>query len=84
MTQAHLSFNRDLDFDGTIMRQFWGDAEWDRVEADEIRRWVFQPSGMASPVRIRLRTEDVEVEAWFDALTGEVVRERTDFLSPNP
>jgi prepilin-type N-terminal cleavage/methylation domain-containing protein len=63
---------------------FWGDAEWDRVEADEIRRWVFQPSGMASPVRIRLRTEDVEVEAWFDALTGEVVRERTDFLSPNP
>lgn len=63
---------------------FWGDAEWDRLESDEIRRWVFQPSGLASPGRVLLRTEAVEVEATFDALTGEVIRERIDFLSPQP
>jgi prepilin-type N-terminal cleavage/methylation domain-containing protein len=63
---------------------FWGDAEWDRLEADDIRRWVFQPSGIASPVRLRLRTAAVEIEVSFDALTGEVIRERIDFLSPQP
>lgn len=63
---------------------FWGDAEWDRLEADDLRRWVFQPSGLASPVRVLVRTEAVEVEASFDALTGEVVRERIEFLSVQP
>ena len=63
---------------------FWGDAEWDRLEADDLRRWVFQPSGVASPVRLLLRTEAVEIEVAFDALTGEVVRERIDFLSAQP
>lgn len=63
---------------------FWGDAEWDRLEGDEIRRWVFQPSGVSSHGRVLMRTEAVEVEATFDALTGEVIRERIDFLSPQP
>ena len=27
----------------------WGDGEWDVIEGDEARRWVFQPTGMASP-----------------------------------
>jgi len=61
---------------------FWGDADWDRLEGDEIRRWVFQPTGVASAVRVLLRTEAVEVEATFDAMTGEIVRERIDFISP--
>ena len=63
---------------------FWGDGEWDRLEADDLRRWVFQPSGVASPLRLRLRTEAVEIEVAFDALTGEVVRERIDFLTAQP
>ena len=63
---------------------FWGDAEWDRLEADDLRRWVFQPSGVASPARVLLRTEAVEIEVSFDALTGEVIRERIDFLSTQP
>ncbi len=63
---------------------FWGDGEWDRLEGDEIRRWVFQPTGMANPVRVILRTEFVEIEATFDALTGEIVRERIDFTTAQP
>ena len=55
----------------------WGDGEWDVIEGDKMRRWVFQPTGMASPARVRLRTKSVELEAGFDLLTGELTRERT-------
>lgn len=63
---------------------FWGDGEWDLLEGDDLRRWVFQPSGLASPGRVRVRTAAVEVEAGFDALTGELVRERIEFLDSQP
>jgi hypothetical protein len=54
----------------------WGDGEWDVIEGEEMRRWVFQPSGMASPARVRLRSGELELEAGFDLLTGELTRER--------
>jgi prepilin-type N-terminal cleavage/methylation domain-containing protein len=54
----------------------WGDGEWDVIEGGKMRRWVFQPTGMANPARIRLRTAAVELEAGFDVLTGELVGER--------
>jgi len=54
----------------------WGDGEWDVIEGGKMRRWVFQPTGMANPARIRLRNETVELEAGFDVLTGELVGER--------
>jgi prepilin-type N-terminal cleavage/methylation domain-containing protein len=56
---------------------FWGDGEWDSIEGDEIRRWVFQPTGMASPAQIRLVLGSAEFEAGFDPLTGELRSERT-------
>jgi len=54
----------------------WGDGEWDLIEGEEMRRWVFQPTGMASPARVRLRNDSLELEARFDALTGEPIGER--------
>ena len=53
-------------------------------EGEDLRRWVFQPSGLASPLSVRMRTRAVEIEATFDALTGEIVRERIDFLDQKP
>lgn len=55
----------------------WGDGEWDLIEGDKMRRWTFQPTGMANPARVRLRTRGAEMEAGFDLLTGELVGERT-------
>ena len=55
----------------------WGDGEWDLIEGEKMRRWVFQPTGMANPARVRLRTGTLELEAGFDVLTGELVGERT-------
>ena len=55
----------------------WGDGEWDVIEGEKMRRWVFQPTGMANPARVRLRTEAAELETGFDLLTGELIGERT-------
>lgn len=54
----------------------WGDGEWDVIEGEKMRRWVFQPTGMANPARVRLRSEAGELEAGFDVLTGELKGER--------
>lgn len=62
----------------------WGDGEWDLIEGEKMRRWVFRPTGMASPARVRLRTESAELEAGFDLLTGELTRERTRLASAQP
>ena len=35
----------------------WGDGEWDVIEGEKMRRWVFRPTGMANPARVRLRTK---------------------------
>lgn len=62
----------------------WGDGEWDVIEGEKMRRWVFQPTGMANPARVRLRTEAAELEASFDLLTGELVGERTRIAAVKP
>ena len=62
----------------------WGDGEWDVIEGDKMRRWVFQPTGMVNPARIRLRTEAATLEGGFDILTGELVYERTRLASAQP
>ena len=55
----------------------WGDGEWDVIDGDKMRRWVFQPTGMANPARVRLHTEAAALEAGYDLLTGELLYERT-------
>ena len=62
----------------------WGDGEWDVIEGDQMRRWTFQPTGMANPAHVRLRTGGTEIEGGFDLLTGELVRERTRVPATSP
>lgn len=62
----------------------WGDGEWEEIEGDKIRRWVFQPSGVTSPARIRLRSEQTEMEASFDPITGEISSEKSRLLTMWP
>ncbi len=62
----------------------WGDGEWDVIEGDKMRRWVFQPTGMANPARVRLHTRTADLEAGFDLLTGEMVGERTRPIAEQP
>lgn len=53
----------------------WGDPEWDSMEGDKLRTWVFQPTGMISPARVRLQDAGQELEAAFDPMTGELTAE---------
>jgi prepilin-type N-terminal cleavage/methylation domain-containing protein len=62
----------------------WGDGEWDLIEGDKLRRWVFQPTGMASPAQVRLRTSDAQLEGRFDLLTGELIGERMRIVRHEP
>jgi prepilin-type N-terminal cleavage/methylation domain-containing protein len=62
----------------------WGDGEWDLIEGEKLRRWVFQPTGMANPAQVRLRTEGAELEGRFDLLTGELIGERTRIVRHEP
>ena len=62
----------------------WGDGEWDLVEGEKIRRWVFQPTGMANPLSVRLRTGDLELEGRFDILTGELIGQRATPVAKAP
>jgi prepilin-type N-terminal cleavage/methylation domain-containing protein len=62
----------------------WGDGEWDDIDGEKIRRWVFQPSGMVNPVSVRLRTGDAELEGKFDILTGELTGQRATLVAKAP
>lgn len=62
----------------------WGDGEWDVLEGDKMRRWIFQPSGMANPARVRLSIGHLQFEAGFDALTGALNSERIRPISTKP
>lgn len=53
----------------------WGDPEWDSMDGDKLRTWVFQPTGMISPARVRLQEAGQELEAAFDPMTGELTAE---------
>lgn len=70
--------------DMTCAVLMWGDGEWDVLEGDKMRRWIFQPSGMASPAQVRLSTAHLQLEAGFDALTGDLNRERIRPISTQP
>jgi type II secretory pathway pseudopilin PulG len=57
--------------------QFWGETEWIDMQSGLFRRWVFQPSGMCEPLRIRVEAEGAFFEVEFHPLTGDVKREQS-------
>lgn len=61
----------------------WGDGGWDLIEGEKMRRWVFQPSGIANPARVRLRSGGLQLEAGFDVLTGEMTSESARAATAN-
>lgn len=57
---------------------FWGETDWiDMTSSGEFRRWVFQPSGMCQPLKIRVEAENSFFEVDFHPLTGDVKSEKS-------
>ena len=43
----------------------------------EFRRWIFQPSGMCEPLKVRMEADAAFFEIEFHPLTADIVRERS-------
>jgi prepilin-type N-terminal cleavage/methylation domain-containing protein len=56
---------------------YWGETEWIDMQSGLFRRWVFQPSGMCQPLRIRVQSENAFFEVEFHPLTGDIKSEQS-------
>jgi prepilin-type N-terminal cleavage/methylation domain-containing protein len=55
---------------------FWGQTEWISMQGGRFERWVFQPSGMCLPIKIRVRSDNAFFEVEFHPMTANVKSER--------
>jgi prepilin-type N-terminal cleavage/methylation domain-containing protein len=58
--------------------RFWHDLEETPVEGEVIKLWVFQPTGICQPIKIRLERESATFDVEFGALTADIVKEVID------
>jgi prepilin-type N-terminal cleavage/methylation domain-containing protein len=56
---------------------FWGETDWIDMQSGEFRRWVFQPSGMCQPLKIKVESDSSFFEVEFHPLTSDVKSERS-------
>jgi type II secretory pathway pseudopilin PulG len=61
--------------DTTYGIQFWYEAEPTAIEGDLVRLWVFQPTGIVSPLTLNLNHAGHVVTVTFSALTADIVKE---------
>jgi len=57
--------------------RFWNDTQWVSLEGAEVRRWIFQPSGMCDPLKFRVEAQDHFFEVEFHPLTADIRSERS-------
>jgi len=53
------------------------DMDWVDVKSGLFKRWVFQPSGMCSPFKVRIQNDTAFFEVEFHPLTGQIRREKS-------
>lgn len=54
-----------------------GDTDWVDVKSGLFKRWVFQPSGMCAPMKVRIQNDTAYFEVDFHPLTGQIRREKS-------
>ena len=54
-----------------------GDHQWVEMSGGEFKRWVFQPSGMCDPFKIRMQSDKAFFEVSFHPLTGDISEEKS-------
>ena len=70
--------NYSLPAGTTYNVQFWHETNPTEVAGDLVKLWVFQPSGMCSPVTVKLERETATFQVKFSALTADIVKEISD------
>lgn len=57
--------------------RFWDETQWVFLSGGEFRRWIFQPSGMCEPLRVRVEADGAFFEIEFHPLTADIKSERS-------
>lgn len=68
---AEYAFDPDL----ACSLKFWDETEWVNLSGGEFRRWIFQPSGMCEPLRVRVESDGAFFEIAFHPLTADIQSE---------
>jgi prepilin-type N-terminal cleavage/methylation domain-containing protein len=55
--------------------QYWHEAEPTQIDGELVRLWVFQPTGIVSPLTVNLRHGGYIFTASFSALTADILKE---------
>lgn len=58
--------------------KFWHELEETAVEGEVVKLWVFQPSGICQPLKLRLERPSAVFAVEFGALTADITREVID------
>lgn len=58
----------------------WHEADGVTVSGDAVKLWVFQPSGMVTPITVTLQLNSNVFTADFSALTADIVKETATTL----
>ena len=79
VAQAGLRFHESYELPDNVGYSllFWGETDWEDMSSGQFRRWVFQPSGMCQPLRIKIEADNAFFEVDFHPLTGDVKSERS-------
>lgn len=59
----------------TVSVREWHESEPVPIAADAVKLWVFQPSGMVTPITVTLQLQEHLLTADFSALTADIVKE---------
>jgi hypothetical protein len=55
--------------------QYWYEPEPTAIEGELVRLWVFQPTGIVSPITVNLHSAGHVMNVTFSALTADIVKE---------
>ena len=57
--------------------RFWDEMQWAGLSGGEFHRWIFQPSGMCEPLKVRMEADGAYFEVEFHPLTADIRKERS-------
>ena len=55
----------------------WGEAQFKILQGEEMRRWIFQPSGLCDPLTVRMERDGSNFQVTFDPLTADIAKEES-------
>lgn len=68
----------DLPQGTTYNVKYWHEVEATPISGETVKLWVFQPSGLCSPITVRMEREAAIFEAGFSALTADIISEKSE------